>query len=538
MTQTRNAVEPSHDGFLRAGSRELGRRIARLKLRRLMRQQDSDRAAALAALGQRAWQEKIDLAAFAGIRDRLQGLDARAGELSETTSKLEKEKAALEQERRTELEKFAVRRRAVEEKKNPVDAALRAARSKKGACEQVITQGQSRLAAIAGKLSSLDRDIASLGTSAAPDKAQRLAAAEAERSRLASEQGNLGAQLAKAREDLPGHGAEESRLAGESQKHAAQITAIEAEQKATVGHIDTSLSRIRSETQGASQQSSAVQKEQAAAFGSLGEALYDSTVRVAAIAEPVDRVAAIDRARSESRSQLDASMAESRTLAAGTMPKFWSVVVGVPLVLAGLALGAYRFVEQRSAPPAATPSVATTGANTTGCAAQPAPDQGEGKAVTSDCTRSEGTFLEGRLHGIGKKTWANGESMEGTFHGGYLYGPGVRVYRDGRRFEGTFSGGRPIGQGKLSLPDGTVYEGRFWGPALLGYGVRRSPDGEIVAGDWREGAEGRIQPFGQMLRVRRDGSREKIDAAELDPTIPKAAAAPSQSPPGANDKPY
>ena len=524
------ANETSRDGFLRAGSRELGRRIGRWKLHRLMRRQDAERAAALAALGERAWEEKIDLAAFAGLRDQISGLDARAGELSRTSSDLENQKAGLEQERRAALEKFAARRRAVEERKSPVDAALRAVRSKKAACEQRIGQAQSRLATIAGRLPALDREIATLETSAAPDNAARLPAAREERSRLAAEQEALGGRLTGDREELPADEAEEGRLAPESSKLAQEIAAIDAEQKGAVGGIDSSLARVRSEARNAEQLSSSVQKERAAGFGSLGEALYDAGVRDPAIAEPVGRVDTIDRARSESRSRLDASMAQSAALAGSTMPKFWGAVVGLPLVVAALAFGAYRFAPQGR--PNATVAAAT------GCTVQPPPDHGEGKAVTSDCTRSEGTFLGGRLQGKGKKTWANGESMEGTFHYGLPDGPGVRVYADGRRFEGTFSASRPIGQGKLTLKDGTVYEGRFWGLMLLGYGVRRGPGGEIVAGDWREGFAGGIRPFGPMLRVRSDGTREKIDAAVLDPASAKPFEAMRRAHPGTNDNPY
>lgn len=46
VTDTRTAVDPKRDSFLPAGVRELGRKIARFKLRRSMRQRDLERAAA------------------------------------------------------------------------------------------------------------------------------------------------------------------------------------------------------------------------------------------------------------------------------------------------------------------------------------------------------------------------------------------------------------------------------------------------------------------------------------------------------------
>ena len=102
MTDAQTASGSRGDNFLVAGLRELRRKFTRVTLRRKMRRQGIERTGALAALGQRAWEEQIDLTAFADLRDRLTGLETRAGELSQTTSKLESEKASLELERRTE----------------------------------------------------------------------------------------------------------------------------------------------------------------------------------------------------------------------------------------------------------------------------------------------------------------------------------------------------------------------------------------------------------------------------------------------------
>ena len=74
--------------FLAEGFRELGRKIERSKLRGAMRKSDAERAVALTALGQKAWEGKVDLSSFADLRDKLAGLDSQAGALSETTSKL------------------------------------------------------------------------------------------------------------------------------------------------------------------------------------------------------------------------------------------------------------------------------------------------------------------------------------------------------------------------------------------------------------------------------------------------------------------
>ena len=503
MNHAQNAPDSARGNFLSEGFRELGRGLARSRLRRTIRQQDSERLVALTALGQKAWEDKVDLAAYAGLRDRLAGLDTRAGELSQTASRLEKEKADLDAQRREELDKFAASRKAVEAKKSPVDASLREVRSQKAACEQAIKQADSRLAAIAGKAAGLDRDIASLAAAAGAEAPQKRAAAQAERSKLAGEQGELGTKLAASRELLPGHAAEESRLAAESQRYAAEIAVIDAEQKAAIGRIDTDLGRIRSELHGASQQSGAVQKDRAGTFCELGKALYDARVPAAALAELVARVASIDRNRAESESTLEASVAETRSLAGATMAKFWGVMLGVPLALAALGVGIYQYLP-RSVPVAATPQPVAQ-AKTGACETQKPPDNGKGVGVRSNCTRTEGTFFKGQLQS-GKVTYPDGRVREGTFAGGQQIGMGTLTWRDGRRYEGMFVEGRSLGPGVFVAADGTRSSGMFRpGVKLTGIGSRKSPDGSVLVGEFVDGL-----PSKKMALVK-DGKAEVVE---------------------------
>ncbi|PWB61163.1 MAG: hypothetical protein C3F16_09005 [Betaproteobacteria bacterium] len=506
MTHAPGGTGPGGGNFLSEGFRELGRKLARGKLRRAIRQHDADRLVALAALGRAAWDGKVDLAAHASVRDRLAGLDARAGELSQATSRLEAEKAGLEAKRREELEAFGARRKAVEATKKPVDAALNEARSRRAACEQAIKQAESRLTAIAGKLAGLERDIASLSAATGPEAQPKAAAAQAERAKLASEQGELGTKLAQSREQLPGHAAEESRLDAESRKHAAEIAAIDAEQKAAIGRIDTDLSRVRTELQGATQQSGAVQKDRDGTFRELGAALYDAGARDPVLAEPVARVAEIDRGRADSEAGVEASLAETRSLPGATMAKFWSVVVGVPLALAAIGAGVYQY-NHRPAPVVAMPQPVAK-AKAGACEMQKAPENGAGVAVKSDCQRSEGTFVAGQLQ-KGKITYPDGRVREGTFVGGAQAGKGTLSWADGRRYEGHFVDGRSMGPGEFVAADGTRYRGMFKpGVRLHGMGARTSPDGSVLLGEFVDG-----KPSPKMVLVK-GGKAELVDTAD------------------------
>jgi hypothetical protein len=514
--------------FLAEGFRELRRKWARNRLRSEIHRQEGERVAALTALGQRAWDEKIDLAAFPELRDQLAGLDTRAGEISATTARLDTQRASLEADKRSELEKFGARRSAVEERKAPVDDALRTTRASKSAAEQAVRQAEARVASIAGKLAGLDREIA-----AATTPPERLAAAQAERAKLAAEQADLAAAAVRERARLPELVAEETRLAAESSQHASQLAVIDAEKKAAIGHIDGELARLRKESQAASQQAGAVQKDRSGSLAGLGQALYAAKIRSPSLADANARVAAIDQARAQSESALEASAAQSGTVEGGTMAKFWLVLAGVPVLLAAVGFGALQYSRRPQAAP--EPVAAAQPAIDPNSCARPGPAQGHGVKIDESCNRIEGDFVEGRLHGKGRIERKDGERMEGRFYNGIQEGPGLRVYADRRRVESFFYDGLPVGQGRLTMPDGTVYEGLLWGPVINGFAVRRSPDGQVVAGQWRSiyDSDSKMRPFGPMLRVRPDGQREKVDASIVDPDVPPP---PAESPDAPKDK--
>jgi hypothetical protein len=238
--------------------------------------------------------------------------------------------------------------------------------------------------------------------------------------------------------------------------------------------------------------------------------LYDAKVAAPQLADAVECVAAIDRARAQSQSSLEASLAETAALAGGTMAKFWSVMLGVPLVLAVLGVGTYQYLH-RGIPAVATPAPVAQ-AKTGACESQKPPDNGSGVGVRSDCLRTEGTFVEGRLQS-GKITFPDGRVREGNFVGGQQIGKGKLTWKDGRRYEGMFVEGRSWGPGVYVSADGTRDTGMFEpGTKLIGIGTRKNPDGSVLVGEFING-----KPSRKMLLVK-DGKGEVVEIA--DPASP------------------
>jgi hypothetical protein len=76
-------------------------------------------------------------------------------------------------------------------------------------------------------------------------------------------------------------------------------------------------------------------------------------------------------------------------------------------------------------------------------------------------SRFEGDYSEGRLHGQGVYSFANGDRYEGEYVDDMRSGRGVFALVDGTRYEGAWLNDRPHGQGTLTRPDGTAFTGTW-----------------------------------------------------------------------------
>lgn len=527
MTSTAPTATGSFAG---AGWRELRRRLDRARLRGDLKRHDAARQAARVALGRAAWQQGLDLAPWPDLRERLAAVATEAGAASASSQRLAQEQQALEAERRDAAARFDAERQALDQRRQPVDAAARAARQLRQASEAALARGQAHLAALDAKLGAAAAD------------APEAAALRAERVRHAED-------TERARAALPTQVADDTRLAAEAEAIAGEVAAMETRRRTTLAEFDRRLAELRQAVRGASQQAGALQASQDALLGELGVALQAAAAAGGppqpALAPAFAALHAAERDRAGTEAAIAASQAETDRLPAGTMPLFWGTLAAIVLLLAAAVWGAtwwQRRQALRAEPAVAVatprPTDATPAPPAPGtCAPQDPPVQGPGVAVFSDCARWEGEFLERRLHGRGVKAWPSGERMEGQFWNGYLDGAGVHVRSDGSRREGTFNSGRLFGPGKLTEPDGTVWDGRFWNNAVVGWAVRRTPDGVVVAGDWRE-IEGRLMPLGTMLRVTPDGRREKVEAGVLEPRLAAIIARAAAEPAPADPKAY
>jgi hypothetical protein len=135
---------------------------------------------------------------------------------------------------------------------------------------------------------------------------------------------------------------------------------------------------------------------------------------------------------------------------------------------------------------------------------------GKGKKVYVNGTIDEGKFMCNELNGKGKRTLPIGITFEGEFEddelngmgrikssssikegrfrNGLLHGEGKVTSKDGRICNGEFKDGKMDGEGTIIRPDGTILEGKIKGYKLCGTGKVTYPDGRIDEGMFKNGS--------------------------------------------------
>lgn len=113
---------------------------------------------------------------------------------------------------------------------------------------------------------------------------------------------------------------------------------------------------------------------------------------------------------------------------------------------------------------------------------------GKGILTYADGVRYEGDFLNDKIHGSGLKTWPNGYEYEGEFKNGLQHGNGMQKFPDGRIYTGQFAKGTLTGVGTLLFSTGGFYSGHFVNDSYEGRGILQDAGGDRYEGYFHEGS--------------------------------------------------
>ena len=109
---------------------------------------------------------------------------------------------------------------------------------------------------------------------------------------------------------------------------------------------------------------------------------------------------------------------------------------------------------------------------------------GLGKMTYANGNVYEGEWKDNKKHGKGKYTWRNGFHYEGEWNNGKRHGKGIMNSRIGI-YEGEWKEGNKHGKGKMQYRSGRVYEGEWKEGNKHGKGKMEYDDGDIYDGEWK-----------------------------------------------------
>lgn len=111
---------------------------------------------------------------------------------------------------------------------------------------------------------------------------------------------------------------------------------------------------------------------------------------------------------------------------------------------------------------------------------------GKGKFTFTNGNIYEGDWVNGKRHGKGKFTWANNDVYEGDWEHGKKHGKGTFTYSDGDVYQGDWVVNKKHGRGDFTCASGSIYEGDWKDGKMNGKGKFTYTSGEVYEGDWRD----------------------------------------------------
>jgi len=101
----------------------------------------------------------------------------------------------------------------------------------------------------------------------------------------------------------------------------------------------------------------------------------------------------------------------------------------------------------------------------------------------------EGEFKDGKPHGQGTWTSANGEKYVGEFKDGKPHGQGTYTFADSGKYVGEWKDGKQNGNGTYTFADSGKYVGEWKDGKQNGNGTYTLADGGKYVGEWKDGKQ-------------------------------------------------
>jgi len=220
----------------------------------------------LTALGQKAWEAKTDISAFAEVQAALGAAQQNLDDLRAQAEKLQEQKQDSETAKKQENDRYSASQKEMEEKKRDVDQRLNGQKNAWQTLQKEMGQASSRLAVITAERTRLSAKTADAATTEMEktDLAKQLAD-------LAKEEDELKTRSKENEESGKPLQLQMAPLQEESGKLQKQIESIRAEQKKMLVEMDKKIATLNNDLSRNSEKTKEAEKKQKLDFKILGE---------------------------------------------------------------------------------------------------------------------------------------------------------------------------------------------------------------------------------------------------------------------------
>ena len=250
------------------GMKERRRRKSLRQGKNELQKKEENYGRQLTALGQKAWEAKINITAYADLQSRLTAGQKQLDDLRVQAEKLQKQKKAAAEEKKRENERFAAAQKEVQTKKKAADKNLQEQKNTLNALQKDAEQAANRLKAIA-----IERMQLEIKNAAAATPGIERTAGQNKLAGMAIEEGELKTKVREKAEAGQVGATKINPLQEEVDRLQKQIDAARAEQKQVVGDWDKKISALNQEITGSDNKKIETEKIQNANYRQLGEKL-------------------------------------------------------------------------------------------------------------------------------------------------------------------------------------------------------------------------------------------------------------------------
>lgn len=315
------------------GMKERRRRKSLGQRGRELRDKDQALALRLTALGQKAWEANLDLAAFPGLRAALgdvqRSLDDLRGEAEQFLSRQQE----AEEKRKRESSRLAAALKEAEEGLQGVQKSLNAQKGTLQSAQKEAQRSRERLAAIGRERGQLQGKAAGADASEAEkgEIAKGLALLEKEETSLKS---GLDASEAAARPAA----ALVTSLQEQAEVAKKKLEALRLEQKKVLGDLDKELAALKDNLAKNGEKAREAETKRRESYRELGETLADAKSADPALSAEMDAVGAARSEKEGVQAMIGGLERQKDDAQVGAYKKMMALIIGGLVLLAALAV--------------------------------------------------------------------------------------------------------------------------------------------------------------------------------------------------------